>query len=218
MKTVLITGTSRGIGKALAHTFLEKGYFVIGTSREEKALHEHPNFLLLQLDLFDPKSIERCVSDIERSGKKLEILVNNAAVGSNEQDDSVMHPDALRRTLEVNVIGTADFTEQILPFIEEGGHIVNVSSRGGSLGNLHNTNHAEYRISKAALNMITRLLAVRLAGKITVSSIHPGWVRTDMGGNDADLLPEDAAESLFTFATSHVESGQFWYNGEKIPW
>jgi NAD(P)-dependent dehydrogenase (short-subunit alcohol dehydrogenase family) len=76
----------------------------------------------------------------------------------------------------------------------------------------------DYKISKAALNMVTRCLAIRLDGQITVSSVHPGWVKTDMGGDDADIEPEEAAEDIFTLANSQVETGQFWFKGEKFPW
>ncbi len=77
----------------------------------------------------------------------------------------------------------------------------------------------DYKISKTALNMVTRILSVRLQNQdIIVSSVHPGWVKTDMGGSGADIEPEEAAEDIFKLATSRPESGQFWFRGEKFPW
>lgn len=125
----------------------------------------------------------------------------------------------LRETLEVNLIGTINFTERIIPLMNLGGHIINISSRAGSLEHVDYTlNYPSYRISKTAINMVTRILAVRLKEKIKVSSIHPGWVKTDMGGDDASMEPKEAAEDIFKLANSDVESGQFWFKGEKFPW
>lgn len=96
-----------------------------------------------------------------------------------------------------------------------------MSSSAGSLARSKEPDDDEYpayRISKTALNMYTRTLAVRLNGMVTVSSVHPGWVKTDMGGSDADREPEEAAEDIFKLANSHVETGQFWFKGEKFPW
>ena len=79
--------------------------------------------------------------------------------------------------------------------------------------------YPSYKISKAALNMYTRTLALRLKeSDIIVSSVHPGWARTDMGGQDADISPEEAAEGIYGVATSKPETGQFWFRGKHLPW
>lgn len=218
MKTIVITGASRGIGKALAERFLKHGDFVIGTSTSGTSPIEHDRLLMLQLDLSNPESIAACTKSIIDSGRKIDILINNAGIWSGIEDDPMIHMDILRKTLEVNLFGTADFTERLIPVMNDGGHIVSVSSRAGSLTKQTHANYPDYKISKAALNMLTRCLAMRLNGKITVSSVHPGWVKTDMGGSDADIEPEEAAEDIFKLATSKPETGQFWYKGEKFPW
>jgi NAD(P)-dependent dehydrogenase (short-subunit alcohol dehydrogenase family) len=82
----------------------------------------------------------------------------------------------------------------------------------------HQFNVPAYRISKVGLNMVTRILAKRLEGNICVSSIHPGWVKTEMGGFDADLEPSEVAEDILVFSKTNHESGQFWHKGEKFPW
>lgn len=220
MKTVFITGISRGIGRALAERFLENGDFVIGTSTSGTLPIEHERLLMLQLDLANAKSIAACSESIIDSGEKIDILINNAGIWSGIEDDAVIHVDLLRKVLEVNLFGTVDFTERLVSSINRGGHIVNISSRMGSIELVPKMylDCPDYKISKAALNMVTRILAGRLAGKITVSSVHPGWVKTDMGGLDADIEPEEAAEDIFKLANSKVQIGQFWFKGKKFPW
>lgn len=218
MKTILITGVSRGIGKALAERFLKNGDFVIGTSTKGASDWTHKNLTVLKLDLSKSESIEECAGQITALGKKIDVLINNAGIWSGAEDDPVLRMKDLRKTLEVNLFGTADFTERILPLVNDGGHIINISSRAGSLSYVHDAEYPDYKISKAALNMFTRMLAIRFKDKITVSSVHPGWVKTDMGGLDADREPEEAAEDIFKLAYTPVETGQFWFQGEKFPW
>lgn len=220
MKTVVITGVSRGIGRALAERFLKNGDVVFGTSTSGIAPIMHDRLRMIQLDLADPDSIDLCARHIIDSGKNIDILVNNAGIWSGVEENPTIDIALLRKTMEVNCFGTLDFTEKLIPTISHGGSIINISSRMGSLDYVEQggINWPDYKVSKAALNMITRILAIRLAGKITVSSVHPGWVKTDMGGLDADLEPEEAAEDIFILTNSRVESGQFWFKGEKFPW
>ncbi|OGZ07489.1 MAG: hypothetical protein A2942_04025 [Candidatus Lloydbacteria bacterium RIFCSPLOWO2_01_FULL_50_20] len=220
MKTILVTGASRGIGNALAKKFLENGDVVFGTSTNGDAHFSHKRLKMFRLDLGDPVSIKRCADDIAKLGKKIDILINNAGIVIEEEADSpAIVTDFLRKTLEVNLIGTVNFTERIIPLINEGGQIINLSSSAGSLGHTgYTSNYPSYRISKASLNMLTRILARRLAGKVKVSSVHPGWVQTDMGGEGADISPAEAAQDIFMLANSDVETGQFWFKQKKFPW
>lgn len=223
MQTVLITGVSKGIGKALAQKFLAEGYFVIGTSLDGTLDYTHSNLVVYQLDLSAHESISQCVDVVGKVEKNIDILINNAGCLFDEDETTVV-VEKLRKTLEVNLIGTVNLTEQILPLLhKKEGHVVFMSSTAGSLADTGHISHypghyPSYKISKAALNMYMRTLSVRLKDKLTVSSVHPGWVQTDMGGPEADLTPEQAAESVFILATSRPETGQFWFNGEKLPW
>lgn len=222
MKNILITGISKGIGKALAQRFLKEGYFVFGTSTNGQTDFTHENLSVLKLELTSEETISQCSSAILQSGKKLDILINNAGALIDEEETTVIIPK-LRKTLEINLIGPIDLTERIIPAISKDGHIVNVASSAGSLALPAYDSHEEghypsYKISKTAVNMYTKTLAARLKGEITVSSVHPGWVKTDMGGQDADFTPEEAAENIFKLAISRPETGQFWFNGEKMPW
>ncbi|TAL50024.1 SDR family NAD(P)-dependent oxidoreductase [Patescibacteria group bacterium] len=222
MKTVLITGVHKGIGHALMETFLTKGFFVIGTFLRDRP-EPHEYLKDVALDLGKPESIASCVSAITNVGKSIDILINNAGILADEKETQVII-DKLRKTLEVNLIGTIDFTQQLLPLMSEGSHIVNVSSTAGSLELVGKASHfpghyPAYKISKAALNMYTRTLALELEDRgITVSSIHPGWTKTDMGGKEAEFTPEQAAEGIYRLAVSKLESGGFWFAGERLPW
>ncbi|MCK5021902.1 MAG: SDR family NAD(P)-dependent oxidoreductase [Candidatus Pacebacteria bacterium] len=221
MKIVLITGIDKGIGKALAEKFLEQGYFVIGTVFEDTDL-SNDNLITYNLDLASGESISNCVEGINKSGKKIDILINNAGVLLDKEETSVVI-DKLRKTLEINLIGTIDFTEQILSLINKEGHIINISSAASSLGRPYAdsrcpANYPSYRISKTALNMYTKTLAFRLNGEIIISSINPGWVKTDMGGQEAELTSKESAKNIFDFAISKPETGQFWSDGKKYIW
>lgn len=221
MQKVFITGASRGIGKALAEKFLKESYEVIGTSTSGMADIKNNNLTMLKLDLSSSKSIEECTKEFAKLNKKIDILINNAGVYTNNKDP-VMRIDYLRKTLEVNLIGTIDLTERMLPMINKSGKIINISSRAGSIthvGIKKNVDYPDYRISKAALNMYTKTLSIRLEEKgIIVASIHPGWVETDMGGKGAEFKPYQSAENVYNKIVNLKETGQFWFKQDKLPW
>lgn len=224
MQTVCITGIDKGIGHALMETFVREGYFVIGTYLSQLPEETSDSLEALPLDLSKPESIKTCVDTIAGLGKNIDILINNAGVMLDEEETHVV-VEKLRDTLEVNLIGTIDFTEHMIPHVVQGGHIVNISSTAGSLEDTdHNVSHfpghyPAYKISKAALNMYTRTLAMRLKSEnITVSSVHPGWVQTDMGGKEAALSAQEAAEGIYHVAISRPETGQFWFQDTHVPW
>ena len=225
METILITGASRGIGLAVAKKFLAEGWFVVGTSTTDSIKGiDSENFIPIKLNLADPKSIEEASQNIKDLGKEIDVLINNAGVLHEKGNPVKIKIESLRSTLEVNVIGTIDFTEHIIPLIKSGGHIINMSSRMGSfetkeLGVRSAGSYPAYRISKAALNMYTHALAGRLEQEnIKVSSIEPGWVKTDMGGPYADRTPEYVGEDVYNLVQGDVESGNFWHQGKTRAW
>ena len=224
MKTIVITGASRGIGLATAKKFLADGWFVIGTSTSGVDSLNNANFRIVTLDYLDPSTIPAAVEEIGSLNRKVEVLFNNAGVvlPADRTDIDTLNVVKLRQTLEVNLVGTVDFTEQLLPIINPGGHIINVGSRSAILSAAledDDTDAPAYRISKVAINMYPKLLSKRLETKeITVSSIDPGWVRTDMGGPNAERPAEEVAQEVYELATSKPETGQFWKSGEKRSW
>lgn len=204
-------------------------------------------FFIVALDLSKSQSIADCAERVgyllAQSDAKIQIYINNAAVLLDEGEPRV-DIQKLRNTLEINLIGTIDLTERLLAHIAPSGHIINISSSAGSLSRLHHPDYPAYKISKAALNMFTAYLAFRLGegvggaethsidshgavvssgtlpqGAIKVSSVHPGRVRTDMGGGEGDMDPPEAAEYIYqTSIDPNVQTGQFWFKGERMGW
>lgn len=217
MRTVVITGTSRGIGLATAKKFLQGGYRVIGTSTSGDSPIKDSNFTSGRLDLTSDSSIKKFVEKVKELTTNVDVLINNAGILLDDDEEEV-DIGKLEGTLKVNLLGPIKVTQTLLPLINSGGQIINISSMMGSLAQASSDSPA-YRISKTALNMFTRVLAARLKEKdITVSSVHPGWVRTDMGGEEAPKKPEAAAEDIFKLATNPHETGLFWSEGEAYPW
>ena len=221
-KRVLITGANTGIGLALVKKFLSVGFFVVGTSRNGKIESiQTENLLVIPLDVATDDSIQKAATIIEKSGISIDLLINNAGVGI-DLDHIKPNINILKKTFDTNVFGLIDFTESILPYIKDGGTIFNISSLMGRLNkdNL-SPNATGYRMSKAALNMYTKTLAARLLNKnVNVNSIHPGWVKTNMGGEDADLTPETAANGIYNLYQKNIPTATFWdaENEEQLNW
>lgn len=218
MKKILITGISRGIGKATCEKFLSEGWQVRGTSTSGQTPVQHQNLLVNKLDLLNNQDIISFSEEIEKSRERFDVFLNNAAVSISSGGN--MDIEILRKTLEVNLIGLIDLTERIIPYVNDGGHIVNMSSSLASLTNARDSYAPAYRISKAGVNMYTRILASRLRNRrITVSSFNPGWVKTDMGGPGATRNPSEPAGEIYELVQSNnIESGSFWSQGRKMSW
>lgn len=218
MKTVFITGASRGIGKATAQLFLDQGFFVIGTSRSGTSELSHPHLQMIPLELTHEESRAHCAQHLKNHRHQIDILINNAGGWHPADDKPTVDIAVLRDTLEMNLLGPIDLTEKLLPFIQRNGHILMLSSRRGSMTFTKDSLYPCYGISKAGLNLFTRTLAARLKGKVTVSCLHPGYVKTDMTEGEGDRTPEEAAADIYRLATSQPETGQFWYKNELFPW
>lgn len=207
-KVVLITGGSSGIGNALAREFLSGGYRVLITARSGDLSHLHPAIEVIPLELTDQQSIEHAADQIFKLVKGIDVLVNNAGIA---EDVFTEKPDfkVLQHTLDVNVTGTIYFTELLSSHLNPDAQIVNISSE---MGLLHKagTNGPAYRISKAALNFYGKMLSALYADReISVLTIHPGWVRTKLGGDQAPLSAEWSAGEIFRTIQSRPLSGQF---------
>ena len=225
MKTVLITGASKGIGLATAKKFLDNGWQVIGTYLNTQSQLENPNLKMVKYDQSDSESISNLAKEVSKIMPQVDSLINNAGI-LIDGDDGVADPVKVKKTLEVNVIGVVGITEKLLPLFHEGSHIINIDSGYGLFSvPIDDEYAAGYRISKAALNMYTRHLAFRLKPRgIIVSSLAPGYVQTDMGYSIAtekvkpNRTPEEAGSDIFNLVMTVKETGQFWEFGEKLEW
>ncbi len=212
-KIVLITGASRGIGFALAQQFIDKGFTVIGTSRTG-VLQKSPTDKLIakKLNLPDPKSRAQLANWLAENEIKVDIVVNNAGIGPDLGGEKP-EEESYKATFEVNTTGTVFFTELILPHIKEGGKVINISSKMGSIEACGTTDSVAYRMSKAALNMYTKILTNRLEGTQKVAAIHPGWVRTTISESSSKYAPlstEESAKGIIEFVMGDFKTGTFW--------
>ncbi len=215
MPTILITGTSKGIGNRCANEFLNQGWVVIGTSTSGENAINHPNYKHFKLDLSKEEEIEFLVQSLDTP---LDCLLNNAAVLLGSKKDVKIDFKQLTTTLNVNLIGTMKLTEKITGKLKKGGKVINISSSVSSLNYPEfDAFMANYKISKAAINMYTRILASK-SPDLTVIAFDPEWVKTDMGGYDATKEPQEVAKELFYLANAPLETGHFYRGKEKRDW
>ena len=219
MKGVVITGSSRGIGLAITKLLIEKNTFkIIGTSTSGNHSVETKNFKCLKLNLEEGNSIIEFVKKIEEF--EFDYLINNAGILLEEWDNSNIVFQQLERTFRVNLFGTIRLTELLLPKINKGGNIINITSDWGSFSEENfDEFQPHYKMSKAALNMYTKLLSERMKKNgVKVSSFDPGWVQTDMGSMEASRTPNDVAIEMINLMEQITETGKFWHKGQIRNW
>jgi NAD(P)-dependent dehydrogenase (short-subunit alcohol dehydrogenase family) len=231
-RVALVSGANRGIGREIARQLAELGHHVVLTARDpaaaERAVEELSDGGRLslqaeQLDVADQNSVERVGQRLEGEPRRLDVLVNNAGVmGEIATNASTAPLDDAHRTMETNLFGAWRLAQAMLPLLRrsEHGRIVNVSSGAGQLSDM-NGGYPGYRISKTALNALTRILSNEESGNgLLVNSMCPGWVRTDMGGSAAPRSVEEGADTAVWLATLPDDgpNGGFFRNRESIPW
>jgi NAD(P)-dependent dehydrogenase (short-subunit alcohol dehydrogenase family) len=229
-ESVLITGSSGGIGSALAEEFARAGWKVFATARNTKQpelselAREWENLSIVALDVGRESTILDAAQRL--ANEPLDVLINNAAIfpGEGQEPFETIDPEWFNQAFDTNVVGVARVTKAFLPHLRKSGHarIANISSGAGSISEKEDFNYYPYSVSKAALNMLTRALAAEFRKEeIVVTAISPGWVKTRMGGANAPLAPRQSAESLFKTITglSMEQSGKFLgRNGEEYAW
>jgi NAD(P)-dependent dehydrogenase (short-subunit alcohol dehydrogenase family) len=206
MESVLITGANRGIGYALAKALVASNFKVLAACRNkesavglEKLGVSHRDLVkIVSLDVSSDESVAAAAEEI--SGR-VDVVVNNAGIMPERGDEKITSLDFghFRSAFEVNVLGCARVIRSFLTHLRRSNRprILNLSSGLGSIAERDSSSYYAYAVSKAALNMLTRSLAFELAPEgITIVAISPGWVRTDMGGEDADISPEESAEAI----------------------
>jgi NAD(P)-dependent dehydrogenase (short-subunit alcohol dehydrogenase family) len=228
-RVALVSGGNRGLGREVARRLAEDRYaVVIGSRNLDKgraaAAELGDNVNARRLDVTDPESIETCIREIDDLHGRLDVLVNNAGIegGGWRTDATDVDLDEVRDTLEANLFGAWKLTQAALPLMRRNGYgrIVNLSSGMGQLAEMGG--HApSYRISKVGLNALTRMLTAELDGEnILVNSCCPGWVRTDMGGPNANRSVEEGGDTPYWLATLPDDGprGGFFRNRMPIPW
>jgi NAD(P)-dependent dehydrogenase (short-subunit alcohol dehydrogenase family) len=226
MTTLLITGAARGIGRALCQEALRRGWSVVGSVRDSvtaEALKAEfgARFQALVFDVTDAAAVAKAAASLDRP---IDILINNAGViGPERQSALDMDFDGFAQTLAVNVLAPLRIAQAFLPHLKRGGRprLLTISSGMGSMS-YAKSDHLAYRASKAAVNKVTQGLATDLQRSgIAVVSIHPGWVRTDMGGRGADIEAGESAKGILDIAEGLdlAGTGKFLrYDGSEMAW
>jgi NAD(P)-dependent dehydrogenase (short-subunit alcohol dehydrogenase family) len=220
----LVSGASRGIGREIARQLAaDHGFEVLAGARDPEGAGEpdHERMRFVALDVTARTDIETLRDRIAADPGRLDVLVNNAGIQGGHYGDGVRDSsiEEIERVLETNFYGAWRLTQAMLDLLRAGPHprVVNVSSGAGQLTEMDGGIHA-YRVSKAALNVLTRTLAAD--GGILVNSMCPGWVRTDMGGSSAPRSVAEGADTAVWLATLPDDgpSGGFFRDRSPIPW
>lgn len=226
----LVTGANRGIGLEFVRQLVGRGESVVATARHPDEAVElraiaagaGDRVEILRLDVSNLEDLEQLrVRFAERS---LDVLINNAGMMEWAGALGALDYDVIRRSMEVNVYGPLRVVEAVLPALKRAGgaKIANLTSKMGSMTDNSSGGSYAYRMSKAALNMATRSMAVDLKrDKIIAFVMHPGWVQTRMGGQSALIDVETSTTALLEIidGATGAESGRFWeWNGQEIGW
>ena len=242
-RIALVTGANKGLGFETCCQLARKGITVLLTARDrlrgeaataqllEAGLDAH----FVQMDVTNSGQIGNVRRHVENHFGRLDILVNNAGIKHPDEplfgnSTAAVSPDVLRHTFNVNFFGLVELTQALLPLIKKSpaGRIVNVSSILGSLA-VHSDAASDfaaakpfaYDASKGAVNQFTVHLAAALAATpVKVNAAHPGWVRTDLGGDEAPMSVLEGAKTAVWLATLGPDgpSGGFFHNRKPLPW
>ncbi|MBS2971025.1 SDR family oxidoreductase [Metabacillus sp. KIGAM252] len=230
-KTALITGGNKGIGFELVKQLAEQNYQVLVGSRNrargEKAAASLQNLghdvHFVELDVDRKESIQLAAEHVRQVYGRLDVLINNAGVYMDGNSPLLeADQDLLERTLKTNLLGPYHLIQSFLPLMKKYnyGRIVNVSSGYGQMDGMDEKGPGSYKLSKLALNGLTRQLAAEVSGNIKINAVCPGWVKTDMGGPHAPRTAEEAARSIMWLAVLDEEgpNGGFFRDGKEIKW
>jgi NAD(P)-dependent dehydrogenase (short-subunit alcohol dehydrogenase family) len=231
MTTILITGANRGIGLALAEAAVKRGDRVIATMRDPFKLPDllktapKEQMVVIGMDVTDQKAIVRAATSLR---EPIDMLINNAGISGHRSSGTIdMDLDDFLQVLRVNTLAPLAISRAFLPHLEQSKRprILTISTQMAALtgsGYLVASDRMSYRASKTAVNKIMQGLAIDLKPKgIPVALVHPGWVRTDMGGGAADLSPEESANGILALGdglTIEKTGGFFRWDGSVHPW
>lgn len=233
-KVAVVTGANRGLGFETSKELAKKGYTVVLTARNSLMGQEAAKKLTLEgldvrfhaLDVTDIKSIHELGDWVKKEFGRCDVLVNNAGILlDGDYDDTSAFAakiEDIQRTMETNVYGPFQMCQTFIPLMVKNGfgRVVNLSSGMGQLTDM-NGGYPAYRISKTAVNAMTRIFADEVKDKnILVNSVCPGWVKTDMGGPHAERSLEEGADTIVWLATlpDGSPTGGFFRDREPIAW
>lgn len=233
IKTVFVTGADKGLGFSLVQRFLQAGVrvfagqFQAGGDMSNLAKSFPETLTVIPLDVTQLNSVKHAADAVADLVPALDVLINNAGVMLEKRTpllelDLALLP--LSETLDVNTFGPLRMVQQFLPLLEKGDNklILNISSEAGSIADCWRESEFAYSMSKAALNMQSRILQNYLKPRgFKILAVHPGWMRTDMGGAEADINPDEAAEGIFNLAVKKwdLDDGIYMdYHGRPMSW
>jgi NAD(P)-dependent dehydrogenase (short-subunit alcohol dehydrogenase family) len=233
MSDVLVTGAGRGLGLEFTKQLVERGHRVFATVRDPSraALLKMDDVVVVKLDISDPASVAEARASVGEHSDSLSLLVNNAGINSKsmgipEEQRNLkfgdLEPEGLVQMFRTNAVGPLLVTQAFADLLEGGGKVLFVSSWLGSITEKRRAGgNYGYSGSKAALNMFGRLAGYDLKTKgISSTILNPGWVRTAMGGQDADLSAEESVSGMLDLAdalTLDNSTGFVDHDGKPRP-
>ena len=229
-KIAVVTGANRGIGLEICRQLAAKKFKVIMTSRDqtkgkaalEKIAKGNPDVEFFPLEVSSLPDIQALKKHLQEKYGHIDVLINNAGVFLDSAGESILkvNPELILKTFQTNVFGPLFLSRELAPLMKKGGRIINLSSGMGQLSDM-GAGYPAYRLSKTSLNAVTRILAAELGPqKISVNSMCPGWVKTDMGGPQAERPVEQGADTAVWLAEdADAElTGKFFRDRKEIPW
>ena len=228
-RTALVTGANKGIGFEVVRELARLGLRVFLGARDVKAgraavekLGAGGDVVFVELDITKPAGIRRAAEEVARQSDRLDVLINNAGILLYEDKDALtITPEIFETTLRTNTLGPWLVTQAFVPLLQKSreARVINVSSGGGQLDGGADGWAPAYCVSKTALNGVTVQLAAALP-KVAVNCVCPGWVRTEMGGENADRSVAEGAATIVWLATDapHDLTGKFVKDRKVIPW
>jgi len=229
---ILISGANRGIGLELTRLCALRGDHVFAGCRspesasalKELSIPHQGKIIILPLEITDGDSIDRSLRLVKNEVDGLDVLINNAAIFANGETLRTFDAEKAAHQWTVNALGQMLVAQNSLDLLKAGiaPKIINITSESGSVSTMDSFRGYYYFGSKAAMNMFSRCMAwdPETAGIITIA-LHPGWVRTDMGGADADLSVTESAEGVLKViaALTPEDNGKFYtWDGKEYPW
>lgn len=228
-KTVVVTGANRGIGLALVKHLLKQGAVVYAGARHPEQAQDlraldaeyGDALLVVSLDVQQQDSIAAFAKTLGASA--LDILINNAGVNLDKgRGVKDLPAEVLAQTFDANTLGPYRMVQTCLPALHRAPQpvVANISSVMGSIAENESGGHIAYRVSKTATNMLTKCIALE-DDKLIALTLHPGWVKTRMGGDSAQIDVDTAAAGLLDViigATPKDSGNYFRYSGERVPW